>query len=42
MAKFTYEITIPNSGTYEVGSDKELSDAQAYQYALQAQNLAVF
>jgi hypothetical protein len=35
MAKFTYEITIPNSGTYEVGSDKELSDAQAYQYALQ-------
>ena len=35
MAKFTYEITIPNSGTYEVGSDKELTDAQAYQYALQ-------
>lgn len=35
MAKFTYEITIPGSGTYEVGSDKELSDAQAYQFALQ-------
>ncbi len=35
MSKFTYEITIPNSGTYEVGSDKELTDAQAYQYALQ-------
>ncbi len=35
MAKFTYEITIPGSGTYEVESDKELSDAQAYQFALQ-------
>ena len=35
MSKFTYEITIPGSGTYEVGSDKELTDQQAYQYALQ-------
>ena len=35
MAKFTYEIKIPNSGTYEVESDRELTDAQAYQYALQ-------
>ena len=34
MAKFTYEINIPNSGTYEVESDRELTDAQAYQYAL--------
>lgn len=30
----TYQITIPNKGTFEVSSDKELSDAQAYQYAL--------
>ena len=29
MAKFTYEIKIPNSGTYEVESDRELTDAQA-------------
>jgi uncharacterized membrane protein len=35
MAKFTYEIAIPNSGTYEVESDRELTDAQAYTYALQ-------
>lgn len=35
MAKFTYEINIPNSGTYEVESDRELTDAQAYKYALQ-------
>lgn len=35
MAKFKYEIAIPNSGTYEVESDRELTDAQAYQYALQ-------
>jgi hypothetical protein len=35
MAKFTYEIAIPNSGTYEVESDRELTDAQAYKYALQ-------
>ena len=34
MAKFSYEVTIPNSGTYEVDSDKELSDAEAYKYAL--------
>jgi hypothetical protein len=33
-AKFTYEIEIPNRGTYEVDSDRELTDAQAYQYAL--------
>ena len=41
MSKFTYEITIPGSGTYEVGSDKELSDAQAYQYALQQASQSV-
>ena len=34
MAKFTYEVTIPNSGTYDVESDKELSDADAYKFAL--------
>lgn len=34
MAKFTYEVTIPNSGTYDVESDKELSDADAYKSAL--------
>jgi hypothetical protein len=34
MAKFSYEVTIPNSGTYEVESDKELSDADAYKFAL--------
>jgi hypothetical protein len=33
-AKFTYEITIPNKGVYDVDSDRELTDAQAYQYAL--------
>jgi hypothetical protein len=35
MDKFTYEINIPNSGVYIVESDRELTDAQAYQYALQ-------
>ena len=30
----TYEVTIEGKGTYEVESDKELTDAQAYQYAL--------
>ena len=35
MAKFTYEIAIPNSGTYEVESDRELTEGQAYKYALQ-------
>lgn len=34
MAAYEYEITIQGKGTYEVGSDKELTDAQAYQYAL--------
>ena len=34
MAKFSYEVTIPNSGTYDVESDKELSDADAYKFAL--------
>ena len=41
MAKFTYEIDIPNSGTYEVDSDRELTDAQAYQYALQQSKTVV-
>lgn len=31
----TYEITIPNLGTYEVSSDSDLTDAQAYQAAAQ-------
>lgn len=31
----TYEVTIEGKGTYEVTSDKELTDAQAYQYALE-------
>lgn len=31
MAKFSYEITIPNQGTFVIDSDKELNDAQAYQ-----------
>jgi hypothetical protein len=30
----TYEVTIEGQGTYEVTSDKELTDAEAYQYAL--------
>lgn len=30
-----YDIIIPGKGTYEVESDKELTDKQAYQYALQ-------
>jgi hypothetical protein len=35
----TYEVTIEGKGTYEVTSDKDLTDAQAYQYALmQAKN----
>ena len=29
-----YEITIPGRGTYQVESDSELTDAQAYQAAL--------
>jgi len=35
MDKFTYEVNIPNSGVYVVESDRELTNAQAYQYALQ-------
>lgn len=34
-AKFTYEITIPNRGVYDVDSETELTEAQAYKYALQ-------
>ena len=30
----TYEITIPGSGTYQVQSDRDLSDAEAYNAAL--------
>lgn len=30
----SYEIEIPGKGVFEVDSDKELTDAQAYQYAL--------
>ena len=29
-----YEVEIPNVGTFEVESDKELTDQQAYNYAL--------
>ena len=35
MSKFNYEVIIPNSGTYDVESDRELTEAQAYKYALQ-------
>jgi hypothetical protein len=31
----TYEVTIEGKGTYEVTSDKELTDAEAYKYALE-------
>lgn len=31
----TYEVTIPGSGTYQIESQKDLTDAQAYQAALQ-------
>ena len=30
----SYEVKIPNKGSFEVNSDKELTEAQAYQYAL--------
>lgn len=30
----SYEVKIPDRGTFEVTSDKELTEAQAYQYAL--------
>lgn len=30
----TYEVTIPGKGTYEVSSPSELTDEQAYQFAL--------
>lgn len=33
MAKFTYEVDIPGSGTQVVESDKKLTDLQAYEYA---------
>jgi len=29
-----YEVTIPNQGTFQVSSDKELTDAEVYEYAL--------
>jgi hypothetical protein len=35
MSKFTYEVTVPNAGTFVVRSDTELTDQQAYQYAIQ-------
>lgn len=37
----TYEITIPGSGTFSVESDRELTDAQAYQYALSQSGQAI-
>jgi hypothetical protein len=36
MAKFSYDVNIPGSGSFEVNSDTELTDQQAYQYALQS------
>lgn len=36
MAKFSYDVTIPGSGSFEVNSDTELTDKQAYDYALQS------
>ena len=30
----TYKVTIPGSGTYEVESERPMSDAEAYQAAL--------
>jgi hypothetical protein len=36
MAKFSYDVTIPGSGSFEVNSDTELTDQQAYDYALQS------
>ena len=36
MAKYSYEITIPNAGTFIVDSDKELNDTEAYQAAMQS------
>ena len=41
MDKFIYEVNIPNKGTYEVKSDRQLTDAQAYQYAMQQASGAV-
>ena len=41
MAKYSYEITIPNQGTFVIDSDRELSDAEAYQAVIgQAQPTA--
>ena len=31
----TYEVNIPGRGTFEVSSPRELTDAEAYRYALQ-------
>lgn len=36
MAKFSYDVNIPGSGSFEVNSDTELTDQQAYDYALQS------
>ena len=36
MAKFNYDVNIPGSGSFEVNSDTELTDQQAYDYALQS------
>jgi len=30
----SYQVKIPEKGTFEVNSDKELTEAQAYEYAL--------
>lgn len=34
MAKFSYEITIPNAGTFVIDSDRELTDKEAYDAVL--------
>lgn len=36
MAKYSYEITIPDKGTFVIDSDKEMSDAEAYQAVIQS------
>ncbi len=36
MAKYSYEITIPNKGTFVIDSDKEMSDSDAYQAVIQS------
>ncbi len=41
MAKYSYEITVPDKGTFVIDSDKEMSDAEAYQAVLQSEKAPV-